>query len=64
MFSFVSLLGTSSADLASGSDEVFECADEDDLVTPNGGREHPPWHGKSDCDVLVLRMNDFYSTQV
>jgi hypothetical protein len=41
MFSSVSLLGTSSADLASGSDDVFKCANEDDPVTPNGGREHP-----------------------
>jgi hypothetical protein len=54
----------SSVDLASRSDDVFECADADDPVTPNGGRERPPWHGKSDCDVLVLRMNDSYSTQV
>jgi hypothetical protein len=54
MFSSVFLFGTSSADLASGSDDVFEYADEDDPVTPNGGKECPPWHGKSDCDVLVL----------
>jgi hypothetical protein len=64
MFSSIFLLGTSSANLASLSNDVFESADEDDLVTPNGGRERPLWHGKSDCAVLVLRINDSYSTYV
>ena len=64
MFSSIFLLGTSSANLASLLDDVFESADKDDPVTPNGGKKRPLWHGKSNCVVLVLQINDSYSTYV
>jgi hypothetical protein len=64
MFSYVSLLGTSSADLASVSDDVFKPADKDDPIAQNGGRERPLWHGKSDCAVQVFQVNDSCSTHV
>jgi hypothetical protein len=41
MLSSVSLLGSSSVDLARGSDDVFECANEDDPVIQMAGGSVP-----------------------